>query len=492
MSNQQSPYRQIMKATSIFGGVQVFNIIISIVRSKFVAILLGTTGMGVMGLLTSTTGMISSLTNLGLGTSAVKDIASAYSTGDEKRIGIVVSVFRRLVWITGLIGLVVTAIFSPWLSQLTFGNKDYSLAFIWLSITLLLNQLSNGQLVVLQGLRKLNYLAKANLSGSFIGLFITLPLYYFFGLDGIIPGIIGTALLSLLMSWYFSGKIIIEKTVISRSQTIFEGGNMLRMGIMISTSGLFALVVAYIIRIFISRTGGLEQVGLYNAGFSIINTYISLIFNAMGTDFYPRLSEVSHDNKLCKQTINQQAEIALLIMAPILIIFITYINYAIILLYSTQFVPVNNMLHWAALGMFFKASSWAIAFIFLAKGTSKLFFWNELIANLYSMTFGIIGYHLGGLNGLGFSFVITYLLYLIQIYLVSNKKFEFTFDRSFVNIFFIQFGFSVIAFLIIRFLYEPYTYVFSSIFIIFSIWFSARELEKRIGLLNILINYIRR
>jgi len=478
-----------MKATSIFGGVQVFNIVISIIRSKFVAILLGTTGMGIMGLLTSTTGMISSLTNLGLGTSAVKDIASAYSTGDEKRIGIVVSVFRLMVWITGLVGLIATAIFSPWLSQLTFGNKDYSLAFIWLSITLLLNQLSNGQLVVLQGLRKINYLAKANLAGSFIGLFITLPMYYFLGLDGIVPGIIGTALLSLLMSWYFSGKIMIERTVLSRSQTIFEGKNMLRMGFMISISGLLTLGVAYIIRIFISRTGGLEQVGLYNAGFAIINTYIGLIFNAMGTDFYPRLSEVAHDNKLCKQTINQQAEIALLIMAPILIIFLTYINFAVILLYSKQFIPVNNMLHWAALGMFFKASSWSIAFIFLAKGTSQLYFWNELIANIYSLVLNLIGYHLGGLNGLGLSFAITYLLYLIQIYLVSKLKFAFTFDRSFTIIFIIQFGLSAVAFLTIRYLYQPYTYIIGSLLIIISGWFSARELEKRLGILSILRNF---
>lgn len=481
-----------MKATSIFGGVQVFNIVISIIRSKFVAILLGTTGMGIMGLLTSTTGMISSLTNLGLGTSAVKDIASAYSTGDEKRIGIVVNVFRLMVWITGILGLVCTAIFSPWLSQLTFGNKDYSLAFIWLSITLLLNQLSSGQLVVLQGLRKINYLAKANLTGSFIGLFITIPLYFFFGLDGIVPGIIGTALVSLLMSWYFSGKIKIERTILSPSQTIVEGKNMLKMGFMISMSGLLTLSVAYIIRIFISRSGGLEQVGLYNAGFTIINTYFGLIFNAMSTDYYPRLSEVAHDNNLCKQTINQQAEIALLIMAPILIIFLVFINFAVILLYSMQFIPVNTMLHWAALGMFFKASSWSIAFIFLAKGSGKLYFWNELIANIYLLGFNLIGYNLGGLNGLGLSFAITYLLYLIQVYFVSKLKFAFAFDRAFIIIFIIQFGLAIIGFLAVKYLNHPYNY-FTGIFLIMvSGWYSIFELDKRLKIKQILKSLINR
>ena len=53
---QKSSYRQIVKATSLFGGVQFFQIIISVIRSKFVAILLGPAGMGIVGLLTATTG----------------------------------------------------------------------------------------------------------------------------------------------------------------------------------------------------------------------------------------------------------------------------------------------------------------------------------------------------------------------------------------------------------------------------------------------------
>jgi len=490
MTEQQSSYRQIMKATSIFGGVQVFNIIISIIRSKFVAVLLGPAGMGIMGLLTSTTSIIGSLTNFGLGTSAVKDIASAFGTNDEKRIGIVVTVMRRMVWMTGLLGFVATAILSPWLSQLTFGNRNYTLAFIWLSVTLLLNQLSSGQLVLLQGMRKLKHLAQANLSGSFIGLFVTFPLYYIWGIDGIVPGIIGTSMLSLLMSWYFSSKIKLEKTVLSNAQTISEGNNMLRMGFMISLSGLLAVGSSYIVRIFISRTGGVEQVGLYNAGFAIINTYVGLIFNAMATDYYPRLSAVAHDNKLCKQTINQQAEVALLILAPILIVFLIFINWVVILLYSRQFVAVSDMIYWAALGMFFKASSWSIAFIFLAKGTSKLFFWNELIVNIYFLGFNIIGYRLGGLYGLGISFAVSYALYLVQVYIISQIKFKFSFDLSFLIIFMVQFGLAMAGFLAVKLLDPPYCYIAGVPLIIMSCWYSVMELDKRLAIYNVIRNWI--
>jgi len=489
MTDQQSSYRQIMKATSLFGGVQVFNIIIGIIRSKFVAVLLGPAGMGIMGLLTSTIAVITSLTNFGLGTSAVKDIAAAFGTGDEKQVSIVITSFRRMVWMTGLLGLLATLLLSPWLSQITFGNRNYTLAFIWLSLTLAFNQLSSGQMVLLQGMRKLNFLAKANLSGSTIGLLVTLPLYFFYGVDGIVPGLIGTSLATMVISWYFSRQVKIEKIILSPLQTIKVGKNMLRMGLIISLSGFMSVGASYIVRIFISRTGGVEQVGLYNAGFAIINTYVGLIFSAMGTDYYPRLSAVAHDNKLCKQTINQQTEIALLILAPILIIFLIFIKWVVILLYSKQFIDVNGMIYWAALGMFFKACSWAIAFVFLAKGASKLYFWSELIANCLLLILNLIGYHFWGLTGLGISFSISFLLYLVLIYFISKVKFEFNFDHNLIQIFEIQFGLAIAGFLTTKYITNPFNYILGVLLICFSVWYSLRELDKRLELKSIIRNY---
>ena len=113
MTEQTTSYRQIFKATSLFGGVQLFNIIISVVRSKIIAVLLGPSGMGVAGLLTSSTSLVAGLTGFGLSTSAVKDVAAANESGDKDRINIVVAVFRKLVWITGLLGCLLTIILSP-------------------------------------------------------------------------------------------------------------------------------------------------------------------------------------------------------------------------------------------------------------------------------------------------------------------------------------------------------------------------------------------
>jgi O-antigen/teichoic acid export membrane protein len=399
----------------------------------------------------------------------------------------VIRVLRQLVWLTGTLGALVTLVLSPWLSTITFGNRDYTMAFIWLSVTLLFNQLTTGQTALLQGMRKLQYLAKANLTGSALGLLFTVPLYYIWGIKGIVPGMIVTSLLALLASWYFSNKVKVEKAKVTFNDTVTIGKNIITLGFMISLSGLTSIGAAYLVRIFIRMTGGVDQVGLYNAGFTIINTYVGLVFTAMATEYYPRLSSAAGDNKLSRQIINQQAEIVLLVLAPILLVFLVFIKWVVIILYSNSFTAINEMIWWAALGMFFKAASWSIAFILLAKGAGKLFFLNELIGNLNLLILNIAGYHFFGLTGLGISFLCGFFLYLCQVFFISRKKYGFSFDNAFLRIFGIQFMLAIASFMAVNLLERPWSYIPGVILITFSVLYSYKELDKRIAIKSVIL-----
>lgn len=486
MTDKQISYRQIMKGTSLFGGVQVFNIIISIVRSKVIAVLLGPSGMGIAALFLSATNFISILTSFGLGTSAVKDVAAANRTKNEIRIAQIIIVFRRLVWFTGLLGAITTLVFASWLSEISFGNKDFTIAFSWLSCTLLLNQLTRGQNVLLQGLRKLQYLAKANIIGALFGFIISLPIYYYLRINGIVLAIILSSFITYVVALYFSKKLSVRKINVAWHETILVGKGMMKMGFMLSLGGLMTAGGSFIVRVFISKEGGIDDVGLYNAGLAIITTYTGLVLSAMATDYYPRLSGIVKDNAKATLMINQQAEIGLLILAPILTVFLIFINWVVVLLYSSKFTPINEMIHWAALGMYFKVTSWAIGFILLAKGASKVYFWNELIANIYMLVLNLIGYNLYGLEGLGISLMISYMLYLPQIYLLAKYRYEFEYNNNLLTIFIVQFTIGVIGFLIMKFLSTPWSYVIGAVLIAVSCGYSYVELDKRMDIKSFL------
>lgn len=482
MSDNTSSYKQIFKATSIFGGVQVFIILITILRSKAVALLLGPSGMGVAGLITSTTAFINNLTNFGITTAAVKNIADAYSSNNALKLGKTVSVFRKLVWITGLLGLVVTLLFSPLLSKISFGNFNYTIVFAFASVILLITQLSEGETTFLRGARKIKELATSTFIGTLAGLLFSIPLYYFLREYGIVPALIISSITTFLSARYFTRKASVVKVPLAKSEIFSEGRDMLKIGFLINLSNLITLGASFLVRIYISNAGGVAEVGLYTAGFSIVGSYVSLVFTAMSTDYYPRLSTVASDNAKCEKEINQQAEIGVLILSPMLITLIVFGKLIIILLYSTKFTAIITMIQWAALGTLFKAISWPIAFLFLAKGASKQFFYNELFASIYMLAFNIYGYHLFKLEGLGISYVFSYLVYFIHKYAVSKYFYKIKISKTLIKIFISQFLLAFLCIMVIQNMKITQGYFIGALFCIISFAISIKQLNKLVGL----------
>ena len=483
MREEQSSYRKIMKATSIFGGVQVFKILIAVFRAKIIAVLLGPFGMGISGLLLSTASFIGSVTNFGLGTSAVKNIAEANSTGDLNRVGLVVKVMRRWVWVTGLFGSALAIILSPLLSQITFGNKDYTIAFIWISITLLWNQVSSGQMVLLQGMRKLKYLANANLTGSLLGLVISIPMYYFWGIDGIVPAIIISSFASMLRTWYFARKVKIEPVEITRQITIVEGREMLKMGFILSLSTIISAGDQYLLRIFMSNTGGVEIVGLYNAAFVILNSYIGIVLSSMATDYYPRLSEINTNDGKIRILVTQQASVAILLLIPIIVIFFTFAPIIIKVLYSDKFLSIVPMMRWAILGMFIRAVSWSLGFIPIAKGDSKVVVLSSLVSHIVAFGNNILAFKLLGLLGLGISFTLNNLIYLIGMRVLTGFKYSFKFQTGFYLIFIKGFILCLLAFWVsVSISSMLISYSLGIFILILASIYSFNELNKKLNL----------
>lgn len=482
--SERSSYRSIFKATSLFGGVQLYQILIGIIKQKFVAILLGTAGMGIQGLYQAAIQMVQSFTSMGLAQSAVRDVSEAHGAGDANRIERTIAIVRRLVWITGLLGMVVTIILSPVLSKSSFGDYNYILPFVILSFVLLLDQICVGQKVVLQGMRRLKELAKASAIGATIGLFVSIPLYYWGGIRGIVPALIATSLTALLLSWYYSRKVGIEKVMVTTREAISGGGVMLKLGIAMSINAILGTLLAFVLLAFIRHIGGVEEVGLYTAGFAIMNTYVGMVFNAMSTDYYPRLSAVNKDNDKCREIINQQGEIAVLILAPIIISCIILMPFFIRLIYSEDFLAANDYISWAILGLMFKAASYVISYVFLAKAESCLFVVNETITKIYMIGMEIAGYYIFGLAGLGVAFLLTYLIYSIQVYFISKKKYDFEFSESFIRVFTVLFVLVLISFVIAHTRHSNWTYVLQLLLFLGSIYYSLNELNSRMNLIS--------
>ena len=481
-----------MKATSLFGGVQVVTIIMTIIRSKVIALLIGPTGMGIAGLLNTSLRLLSGVTSFGLPRSGVKDISFANGKEVPEDVSRTVAILRKLVWATAALGAIVMLITSPWLSEQAFGDRSYTLSFVWISIALFFTQLSDGQLAVLQGLRKLNSLAKANVLGSVFGLLLTIPLYYFLGVEGIVPAIIISAILTFGFTFYFIQKAQLEAVPVSFSEALTEGKSMIYLGLTLSVSSIVTLLVAYILQVYISATGGIVEVGYYSAAIVILNTYVGVIFTAMATDYFPRLSAVADIIENVRNLVFEQAFIAILLITPIIVVFLALAPFIIEILYSSKFNDIVPLVRWGILGMLFKAVSWSMGYVIIAKGDSKVFIKTAIGFSSVLLASNILGYYYGGLEGLGISFLCYYIFHFIVIHIILKFRYGFYFHKGFYPVFLVCIGWCIGAFLL-TFMPEGWQkYLGMFLLIVVSSWFTFYQLDKKMDIKALFAKIFRR
>jgi len=482
MIDNKKSYRNILKATSLFSGVQVLNVILSIAKSKLAAILIGPAGIGVVGVLNSTLNVIIGITKLGLDVSAVKEISTLKE--QDAKVVKTINVLKRLSWITGLLGAVIALVFSSWLSHLVFGNSAYTTSFMLLSLAVLFNQLTVCNLAILQGLRKLKNLAKATVWGSFLSFLIIIPLYYYYGINGIVPAIILISFFTYVFSWIYTKKEYVIQHKLSFKDTVYHGRSMIQLGFVLSLGGLATIITIYAIQIFITNKGGIDEVGYYNAAFIIINAYVGVIFTAMSKDYFPRLSAIvdKHDSML--NVVNQQAYMAILLLTPIIVVFLAFIPNIINILFTKEFVPIIEILTFGIIATLFKAVSWSMGYILVAKGDSILYIKTEVGFNLLLFLMSILGYIYNGLTGVGIGYLLYYIIYLIGIKIITQSKYQFKFENEFYRMLLICMLLCLSAFFA-TYLYNLYLkYALMFIFILSSSIFSINRLDAKTDLLK--------
>ena len=416
-------YRIITKAAALFGGVQVVNIICSVIRTKIVAILLGSAGIGIIGLYNSAIETISALTGLGIRSSSVREISEAATKQGTPNLSRIVTVVRRWSWLVGLLGAVALISLAPILSKITFGDNKHIWGFVFLSCTLLFSALSSGEQAILQGTKQLKSLARSSVYGSIASLLLSIPLYYIWGIDGIVPSLIVYSATTLIVVLLYKDRKI-EKQELSAQETLKYGKEMVVLGIFMTVSTFITTLFSYIFSAYLNHCSGETAVGYYQAGYTMMNKYVGLIFAAMAMEYYPRLSGVSDDNRTMSKYIGKQVEMMQLMLASVITLFIVLHPLMIRILYTTDFYVINGYLLLAIQGISFKAISWAIGFVLLAKGKGKLYLYTELASDVITLSLNILLYHYYGLAGVGASYTIGFIIYLAIIYGVCRHNYN--------------------------------------------------------------------
>lgn len=485
--NSKNSYSHILKYTGLFGGIQFLNLLIALVRNKFVALILGPLGMGLISLFNSTISLVSNTTNLGISMSAVKNIAESYESKDNINISNTISMIRSWSLITAAAGMILCILASPLLNTFTFTWGDHRTHFICLSPIVALMAITGGETAIMKGTGHLNALAKISIINVIIALITSIPIYYIFGESGIIPSLIIISFAQMLLTIRTSYKLF-PLNISMKKETLQKGYYMVRLGSAFVIAGIFGSGADFIIRSFLNTTSSLDTVGLYNAGYMMTMVYAGMVFTAMETDFFPRLSAVNTDIKKRNIIINRQIEVSLLLLSPMLVTFIISLPILLPLLYSNKFIPIIDMMRITIIAMYFRTIKLPIAYLTLARGDSKAYLFLEASYDTIVIILTIIGFTFYGLVGSGYAITTTCIIDVCIIILFTYYKYKYVISIPVIKSFLIQFPIGIVA-MLTMFIDNKIAYWTIGIILIFtSSIISIKILQSKTSLWNKLIS----
>lgn len=472
-------YRHILKYTGVFGSVQGLNVLVSLVRNKCVALLLGPSGMGLVSLLNTAMQFISQTTNLGIATSAVRHVSELFDAGEEERLVHYIKVVRTWCMVAAFLGVALCFIAAPLLDLISFSWGNHKLHFLLLAPAVGMLAITGGETAILKATRRLRPLAVIQMWAMITSLLITIPLYYFFGETAIVPVITLMALVSMLLTLLYSYRYY-PLRLHGAWSVLGEGIPMVKLGVAFILAGVVGSASEMLIRFILNVHGSLEDVGFYNAAYMMTVTYAGMVFSAIDSDFFPRLSAVNQDVQASNEVVNRQLEMSLLMVAPMLVAFIIGLPLLIPLLFSNEFLPIVAMTQLSAMAMYMKVLTLPVAYLTLARGRSKAYLILETSYFVFFVLVSWVCYEHWGLYGMAVALVAAHVFDLVMIHLFARWQYSYKISRSVILFSVVQVGLGVLAFAT-TFIKEPLTYwVSGSVLLIISIVFSLNQIRRRV------------
>lgn len=403
----------------LIGSAQVVNILISVIRMKVLALLLGPSGVGLLSIFVNLQGLVKQTAGLGMGSSGVREIAS--SRGDKATLSRVRRVLFAAHLVQGTLAMVAVWQLRAPIAIWLFGDATLATQVGLIGVAILLALLGTAQTALLQGMRRIADLGRVTVLGAFAGTVAGLAAVWWQGESGLIWFIIVQPLAVVLVALHYTRRLpkpTAARLTLPEIWRIWKP--MAKLGLAFMLGGLATSATLLVVRGRISQELGLDAAGHFAAAWGITMTYVGFLLGAMAADYYPRLTEVINDRAAANRLMNDQAQLGLAIGGPVLLLLIGLAPWAVTLLYSSEFAPATELLQWQTVGNVFKLASWALAFSIIASARSKTFLMMELSFNIVFLAMIWLLLPVLGLQVTAIAFLVGYVVYFATVNIVAH------------------------------------------------------------------------
>ena len=442
-------YDRIVKYTGLFGGVQSIVVLITVVRTKLVSMILGPTGFGINESFNRTLNLVKSTTDLGVPFSAVKSISECRESSETGFLEEKVLVTRTWAMITAMAGMMLCILLAPIFSYWAFeGDRSYTLSFLILSPMVAFSAVNGGETAILKGSGMLGQLARSQLVTVVATLLISVPLLWKFRLQGIAPSLVLVSFVSMIITCCYSFRRFPYKVRLFSMNTLAKGFGMIKLGVFFTITSFFGAGSFSVIANYLMKYGNAEVTGIYSAGYLLISYLGMLVFSAMESDYFPRVSAVNQDREKIIQLANHQTEVALLLMSPMVVGFIVFSGLIVSLFLTPKFSEAVPMARIAAIGLLFKCMTQPLSYISLAKGDSRTFMLQEVLYDVVFVLTVLLFFNMGGVTMTGLALTVAAVMDMVIVYLISHARYGIVLSRYAVKVLLLQFPLSLAALMV--------------------------------------------
>lgn len=466
-------HNKIFKSISIFGSVQAIQMVCKIVSVKITTVILGPSGVGLIGLIDNVINLITQGSSFGIQTIGTQLIAKDRGNKSNQK------VLCLWMFICGLLAGLFCFIFSGFLSKITFDSDAYSLHFKALSVYFVFYAFINFSIIVLKGLNEIKKLVQYQIFSVVLISLSTIGCYLLWGIDGIFPAFIANSLVAFFIYFFYLWKLKLTQIDISKSEFLLQGKYLFSKGSLLALNGVFGLVCFFVIRLYLKQNNP-EYLGFYEAANLYLISYFGIIFTSLASDYFPVLTNKFSQKEDVNSYVNIQIQTSILISTPLILIMYSCYDFIIPLLTSKAFLPVKEILLFGLISILCKTINYPLGYIVLAIDDTKNYFYQNIIGDILNVILIFIFFHFFGLIGVGLAMFVQYFGFNFYLLHFVSKRKLFSLDSKSLSYIFwcFTFGFIMIGF---EFLFGTHVillYISKAIIALIGISYCIFELNK--------------
>ncbi|MCL6379291.1 lipid III flippase WzxE [Pectobacterium brasiliense] len=399
------------KASIWTAGSTLIKIGAGLVVVKLLAVAFGPSGVGMAGNFRQLITVLGVLAGAGIFNGVTKYVAEYQQQPERLRPLLGTSVTLVLGFSTLLAILFLTAA-TP-IANLLFGHDDYRdvvrvLAFIQMGIAY-----ANLFLAILKGYRDAIGNALAVIGGSLIGL---ASFWLCLQLGGYVGALAGLALVPALLV-IPAGIMLYRRTPLSLtslkpawdSAIAGQLGKFTLMALMTAVT----LPVAYIMmRNLLAAHYSWDEVGIWQGVSSISDAYLQFITASFTVYLLPTLSRLT-DKAALSQEIVRSLKFVLPVVASVSFCVWLLRDFAIWLLFSSEFTAMRDLFVWQLVGDVMKVGAYVFGYLVIAKAALRFYLLTEVSQFLLLTGFSHWLIPLYGAQGAAQAYMATYLVYFL-------------------------------------------------------------------------------